>query len=351
LATAFKATARAGQRLLQTVQGIIDLSRIETGSFEARPTTLKLASLVEERARAFRGEADAKSLSLTCEIEDFAVEVPIDEYCVIQSIDRLLDNAIKFTKQGGVVIALRRVATGVLCLSIRDTGIGIDPAFLPRVFEPFSQQEQGYTRNYEGPGIGLALAKRFLQINGAELSVESEMGKGTAFTIRFPKASVAPDATTLRPTPPPRDETSPKAPSRARETPKPEALVVEDDEPSQRYAATILGRRFDVRVAAGAAEARAELETHPGIALILMDLSLKGGEDGLALTRWLRTQARWRALPIVVTTAHALPEDEENARNAGCTAYLAKPFLPGGLSKVIDSIPSFDPKIDEGSPP
>ena len=113
-------------------------------------------------------------------------------------------------------------------------------------------------------------------------------------------------------------------PVRAR---KPLVLVVEDDEPSQNYVATVLRRDFDIALASSAAEARKQLAAYSAdVAVILMDLSLKGDESGLMLTRWLRADSPWKDVPVIATTAYALPEHQRAALEAGCTAHLAKPF-------------------------
>ena len=117
---------------------------------------------------------------------------------------------------------------------------------------------------------------------------------------------------------------------------KPVALVVEDDGLTQIYMKTILARHFEVLVAGSGAEARTHLADRPkDVRIVLMDLSLKGQEDGLALTRYLRSEERWRALPIIATTAHAFAEDRRNALSAGCDAYLAKPIEPAQLLAII----------------
>jgi CheY-like chemotaxis protein len=116
---------------------------------------------------------------------------------------------------------------------------------------------------------------------------------------------------------------------------KPLVLVVEDDDLTLPYVARVLGRDFDTLLAASGAEARAQLAAHPDVEVVLMDLSLKGDEDGLELTRWLRADSRWKNVPIIATTAHALAEDRRAALAAGCSAYLAKPISPGELVAAV----------------
>jgi PAS domain S-box-containing protein len=329
-----KSVGRASHRLLQTIQGIIDLSRIESATFEVRSERVDLAPLLLEAVAQAREQADRKRLSLTCEIETRDAKLSIDEYCFRQSFVRLLDNAIKFTERGGVAVRLFRDEQGVLCVSIRDTGIGIDPNYLPHLFQPFSQEDPSHTRRFEGPGIGLALAKRYLALNQAEIFVESQKGVGSTCTMRFASSKTPqPAGAAAAPT-----AAAAKHPTVKRGK-KPIVLLVEDDELTQTLVATILRRDFDTLVAATGAEARAHLEAHGGeITVVLMDLSLKGAEDGLMLTRSMRRDPRWESLPVIATTAHALPEDRQRALEAGCTAFLAKPITRQDLYAAIRSV-------------
>jgi CheY-like chemotaxis protein len=123
----------------------------------------------------------------------------------------------------------------------------------------------------------------------------------------------------------------------AEESTRPCVLVVEDDVETQRFMSVLLGRRYEVLLASSGSELRQQLETDGGrVRLVLMDLSLKGGEDGLALTRALRQQERWKLLPIVAVTAHAFPSDRANALNAGCDAYVEKPIENVRLLSLVE---------------
>ncbi|MGH7823144.1 MAG: response regulator [Candidatus Binatia bacterium] len=116
-------------------------------------------------------------------------------------------------------------------------------------------------------------------------------------------------------------------------------LLVEDDRDTQAYMTTVLASRYQVLLAASAEEARRLLALYDGrVGIVLMDLSLRGTEDGLSLTRWLRSDERWRMLPIIVTTAHAYPEDRARSLAAGCDAYLAKPFPKDELLSLMEEL-------------
>jgi PAS domain S-box-containing protein len=184
LGATFDSIQRAGERLMRTIHGILDFSKIEAGAFDLAPRMLELAPLVERLLADFAPIAVAKGISLTGTSGPRGAQIHFDEYCLLQGLSNLLDNAIKFTDRGGVSLDVRD-DRGPLCLEVRDTGIGIDPAYLNRLFEPFSQEESGYTRRFEGTGLGLALTRQYVELNGGRLEVESTKGRGTTFRIRF----------------------------------------------------------------------------------------------------------------------------------------------------------------------
>src|SRR5207302_7644912 len=142
-----------------TVGAILDLSRIETGAFELRPTVLTPALLVEKLVGDFQVLADEKGLSLSCQIDETSATVIFDEYCLTSALSNLLQNALKFTERGEVLVRLYSDTLGMLCLDVRDTGVGIAASYQARLFEPFSQEHFGYTRKFEGSGLGLALGE------------------------------------------------------------------------------------------------------------------------------------------------------------------------------------------------
>src|SRR5207249_4282355 len=137
-------------RLLNTVHGLLDISRIESDSIEIHPRHLDLRSFVQAKVADFRKPAQDKGLSLVEEIDACAATVIFDEYCLSRAFVSLLDNAIKFTQQGLVAVWLGRSPDGRLCLEVRDTGVGIDPAYLPHIYDAFSQERLGSARPFEG---------------------------------------------------------------------------------------------------------------------------------------------------------------------------------------------------------
>jgi PAS domain S-box-containing protein len=320
-----EAIERACARLSRTIDNILNISKIEAGALRPDPTQLEIGSSLERLLADFRLVAERKGIALTSAIEEPGATILFDEHCLTQALTNLLDNALKFTERGAVSSRLFRASDGRLCIEVRDTGIGISREYQPRLFQPFSQELTGNTRIFQGSGLGLALTRKYLELNGAEVSAESEKGKGATFTIHFSRDSEVADQQEPQSGDEPRTVAS-----------RPGILVVEDDADTQAYMRIILRGRYDIVVAASSAEASKVLEVRPDISLILMDHALGEGDDGPTLVRHLRTEERWRKVPIIAVTAHASLEDRDRALKEGCDDYLAKPVNRRELLAKID---------------
>jgi CheY-like chemotaxis protein/anti-sigma regulatory factor (Ser/Thr protein kinase) len=287
---------------------------------------LEIDRLLEHLATDFRVIAERKGIALTCTIDTPGAAVVFDEYCLTQALTNLLDNALKFTERGGVAYRLYRATDARLCVEIRDTGIGISQEYLSRLFQPFSQEHSGDARKFQGSGLGLALTRKYLELNGAEISVQSEKGEGTTFTIRFSRESEAESRSDSQSVDRPQAVTS-----------RATILVVEDDAETQAYMRAILRPRYNVVIAASGAETRKVLEVQRDVSLILLDVALGEDEDGLPLVRHLRGQERWKRIPIIAVTAYATPEDRKRVLEAGCDDCLSKPVTRRDLLAKIDA--------------
>ena len=184
-----EAVKRAGRRLLSTVEKIIDYARLESGNFASRPESIDAGAMLTALIEEHRGTAEDKGLTLRCRIDAADTIVAFDRHCLTSVIANPLLNAIKFTEAGHVSARLYRNGAGKLRLEISDSGIGIDAAYLTRAFEPFSQEDFGTARRFEGAGLGLALTRRCAALNGASIEVQSRKGRGTTVAIQFDDAS------------------------------------------------------------------------------------------------------------------------------------------------------------------
>lgn len=187
-----QAVERAGIRVLGTVDDIFDYSRIESGTVPRNNERLQLAPLVEAVVRAATPAAVAKRIGLSCAIDAPNVMVSADRRCLTVALTKLVGNSIKFTERGSVEVQLRIAGCDTALIEIRDSGVGIAPEYVPRLFEPFSQERDSYARPFEGIGLGLAIAHHFLELNHGHIAVETEKGRGSTFTVYLPRVEVKP---------------------------------------------------------------------------------------------------------------------------------------------------------------
>ncbi|MBL8967948.1 MAG: response regulator, partial [Spirochaetaceae bacterium] len=324
---------RSGETLLAIVNEVLDFSKIEAGRIEIESIPFDPLELVERIRSSFAYSASAKGLTLSASV-DPAVPGRLlgDPLRLGQVLSNLVGNAVKFTEKGGVDVTVRadeatedgRVR---LRFAVADTGIGIKADKLSGLFKPFSQEDQSTTRIYGGTGLGLSISKRFVDLMGGTISVESEPGSGSRFSFVLPFRAAAAEETNLverlAAEPPVGDGL--------------EVLVVDDDPVNRRVAL-----RFLEELGATAAEAESG---HAAITemsrrhfdLVLMDCSMPG-MDGFETARRIRDGsggAKDRTIPIVAMTARALPEDRERCAAAGMNSYVSKPMSLAALRDAL----------------
>lgn len=181
----FNVIRSAGNRLMRTIEMIMNYSRIVAGDMPLNKDKIFLHNIVSDLCDEFKITANQKNLEFHYNNECGDVKIYADRYCLTQAIANLIDNAIKYTKQGHFKVTLRRNINSEVELEIADTGIGISEEYQKRIFEPYTQQELGWNRPYEGVGLGLALVKNYLSLNGIVISFTSKVGVGTTFIINF----------------------------------------------------------------------------------------------------------------------------------------------------------------------
>jgi PAS domain S-box-containing protein len=181
----FNAIELAGRRLVRTIDLILNMSAIQNGKMELKLREVNLFNLLKNLFEEFLKFAEAKNIDFNL-VNNVAVPVvKADSYVIEQVFQNLIENALKYTEHGKVDIIISRNLEEKIYIDIKDTGIGISRDYLTKIFEPFSQEDTGYTRKYEGLGLGLALVKKYLELLGASISVVSEKDKGSVFSIIF----------------------------------------------------------------------------------------------------------------------------------------------------------------------
>ncbi|MFC1549695.1 PAS domain S-box protein [Candidatus Neomarinimicrobiota bacterium] len=173
---------QSGDRLMNTVHGILDISQIETGTVKLNPEPVNIKQTITDLITILKPSAQEKKVDIHFDSHIRKSIIQTDKYCLTQAIDNILNNAIKYTEKGSVTVHLQHKGEKLIA-SVTDTGIGMAEEFMERMFDPFTQESEGYSKKYEGIGIGLPLTKRYLDLIGAELKVESVKGQGSTFTI------------------------------------------------------------------------------------------------------------------------------------------------------------------------
>jgi len=177
----------SGKRITRTIDLILNMSEIQTGAYKYHPTTFDIYEKVIKVIHfSLYQDAFEAGLKLILEKETDDTIINADEYSVNQIIYHLVDNAIKFTKQGSVFIRIYKNKSNELVVDIEDTGIGISEEYLSSIFSPFSQEQQGYSRGFEGNGLGLSLVKKYCDLNNIHIDIRSKKGLGSTFSLTFP---------------------------------------------------------------------------------------------------------------------------------------------------------------------
>jgi signal transduction histidine kinase/ActR/RegA family two-component response regulator len=317
---------KCGAELLGLINEVLDLAKIEAGRETMAYAPLELAKLEDYLRRMFAPIAGNKGLELRVESGPGRPDrIITDENRVMQIVKNLLSNALKFTEHGAVTVRIADAAPGVT-ISVTDTGIGIAADKLAWVFEAFAQADSGTSRKYGGTGLGLAIARHLAQRLGGDLTVASELGRGSTFTLDLPL--VAPDAeiaAELAPAPEPPPAAPPAPPIEVSLAGKTVLLVDDDMRNLYSLASVLRAREITVVTAADGAEALDALDREAGIDAVLMDVMMPV-MDGHEATRRIRAQDRFRALPVIALTARATEGERERCLESGATDYLPKPI-------------------------
>jgi signal transduction histidine kinase/ActR/RegA family two-component response regulator len=324
--------------LSELINDLVDVSRVVAGKFRLDVGPIDLASVIRAAVESQRPASDARQIRLKLVLDERAGLISGDAERLQQVMANLLSNAIKFTPKGGSVqVVLRRVESHI-AVSVSDSGIGIDAAFLPHVFEPFKQAVDGPMRRHAGLGLGLSIVRHIVELHGGEITAASEgAGRGASFEIVLPV--LATGAVTAPA--PPRSSDVARVPGivpfgRLDEV---RVLLVDDEPTANEATETLLDAcGADVRVAVSAAQALLVLDTWKPDVLI-SDIAMPD-EDGYALIKRLRARSSQHGgrIPAVALTAFASPDDRVSILAAGFQMYLVKPANPSELIAVVASL-------------
>ena len=359
---------RNGLRLLKLVNSLLDFARIEAGRVQASYEATDLAAFTADLASSFRSATDKAGLRLIVDCPPLPQPVYVDRDMWEKVVLNLISNAFKFTSEGEIEVRLEPATDGsVARLSVRDTGTGIPPEEMSRLFERFHRVEGTRGRTHEGTGIGLALVQELVKLHGGSISVESELGRGSAFSVHIPfgiahlppgmaftEPSTAKASTATRavvyvdealgwlPLEGEQIGTAKQAQDREsfapsftasfkaeldgspRQATRGRVLLADDNADMRGYVSRLLSPHFDVEAVSDGQEALKRALNRPPD-LILSDIMMPG-LDGFALLKALRTESSTRTLPVILLSARAGEESRVEGIEAGADDYLVKPF-------------------------
>jgi signal transduction histidine kinase/CheY-like chemotaxis protein/HPt (histidine-containing phosphotransfer) domain-containing protein len=344
----------SGRHLATLINDILDLSKIESEQVTIEHTRCSPHEIVAETVSILRVRAQERGLNLEYFWKsDVPESIETDPNRLRQILMNLIGNAIKFTEVGSVQVAarLQQGDDPRLVIDVIDTGVGIRPECLRTIFDPFVQADSSITRRFGGTGLGLSISRKLSRLLGGELTVNSEPGRGSIFTVTIPTGPLD-DVSMLRGS---LSDMLGEPPAAVRQTPHRlppcQILLVEDGVTNRKLISLVLERAGATVRCAENGRAGVEAAEQGSFDLILMDMQMPV-MDGYSAARELR----WRghATPILALTAHAMRGDMQNCLDAGCTAYLSKPIDPSKLLEAIAdllagrSLP--DPRVESPLP-
>jgi len=341
---------RNGMRLLKRIDDLLDLASLDADSVTVDKRPVEVTSLMRSLVDDVRNSARAGELTVELEAPAEEVYYLLDPHHVERIVLNLLANALKFTPSGGVIVVSVADDSQGLAISIADTGPGIPTVEQERVFDRFRQLDSGATRRFSGSGIGLALVSELTKLMGGRVELESEEGRGSSFTVRFPieanigrgeKDTSARDAGGVeglhrlaqREALQLEVGTGNRMVAGAR---GPRVLIVEDDDSLRRHLVEVLSRGHRVVAVAGGEEGlREALLFRPQV--VISDVMMPG-MDGVELCRRIRERSELKETAVVLLTAKGRLEDRIEGRRVGADSYLAKPFHFRELLATIEGL-------------
>lgn len=356
---------RNGARLLRLVNSLLDFSRIEAGRIQASFQPTELGEFTAELASVFRSATERAGLQLIIDCAPTSQPAYVDRDMWEKIVLNLISNAFKFTFEGKIRVSITQNRNDSIELKVRDTGVGIPSAEMPRLFERFHRIENIRSRTHEGTGIGLALVHELVKIHGGTLRAESTLGVGSAFVAtiplgknHLPSAQIMADLTVpsaatratafveeaLRWLPDTDSTQSEEVPSRGElltltasgsGVQRPRVLIADDNSDMRQYLARLLTERYDIKsFADGKAALQGAQEFRPD--LVLSDVMMpKLG--GLGLLQQLRADPELKEIPILLLSARAGEENRLEGLGAGADDYLVKPFSARELVARVEA--------------
>jgi signal transduction histidine kinase/ActR/RegA family two-component response regulator len=316
------------------IRDLLELSRLRSGKLMLSSETVRILNAINNAIETVRVDADAKHITITVDAPEEPLFVQGDLLRLEQIVWNLLSNAVKFTLPSGRVDVRLGRENDEVVLQIEDNGQGIDPAFLPKVFEMFRQGDARASREHTGLGIGLALVQQLVKLHNGSVTAYSEgVGKGASFTVRLPVQSQVLTKITTQSDPVPSNGLD-----------RMTVLAVDDDEDTTSLLRCLLEMQGGTVITANSGAEALELAKDSDFDIVVSDISMPG-MDGFEFVRRLRALPNKQNVRVVALTGYGRREDIEHARSEGFIAHLTKPLDVETLLKFLSAF------ADNGSDP
>lgn len=331
---------KSGERLLHLLNNIIDISRIEANDLTMNISPISLKPIVDQVIELNSFRANEKGIKIVADIHADQIIVA-DRDTIFRVFNEIIDNSIKYTEKGYIKFEVGKEPKGkFITIGIKDTGIGIDSAYLPYIFEAFRQESLGYTRQYQGAGLGLPLAKRLMNLMGGQLEVFSEKTIGTTIEIQIPTNEIDFEHTKIQ-------KLENKDFERTILPKDIKILVIEDDQSSRIVLSKMLEIYGDVKSVPDGDSAlkqiqNLEKENHH-FEILFVDINLPAPWDGIRLREFiLKKYPFYQQIPFVAQTAYAMSGDRERILESGFDYYISKPV---NHHMILEAMNTFHEKI------
>lgn len=313
---------QCGKRMLNTINDIIKISKIDAGLEIVTLSKIDLNKLLKDQYQFFSLEASKKGLNLILSLPNTTTIIESDLTKLESITTNLINNAIKFTQKGEIEVCLE--VNEQIIISVRDTGKGIDNDKTDLIFKAFRQAEIDLNSGYEGSGLGLAISKSFVEMLDGKISVESTPNLGSTFYVKFNKNIIQESQL----------ENKPKASTKNKNIDSLLILIAEDDDINYQYLVEILKRQnISVLRAKNGQESVNICKDNSSIDLVLMDIKMPIMNGYEATKKILEIRPE---IPIIAQTAHAFQDQKNNAFTSGCVDYISKPISENELIEIID---------------
>ncbi|MHC1705930.1 MAG: PAS domain S-box protein [Bacteroidales bacterium] len=323
----------SGNRLLETLNLILDLSKLEAEQTEIVYNNIDLIQLIYQVVETYSAAAGKKGLSLKVQHSENHLIINSNERMLASILHNLVNNALKYTDTGGVGVSCK-TSDGKIIISVEDTGIGIAKEHQNMIFEDFRQVSEGYGRHFEGTGLGLSITRKFVQKLGGEITVKSGQGKGSCFIVTLPLTNgsefekVDPTAEHLL---------HKSEPFSGNYKIVKNILIVDDDRTNQSLLTYMLSPQYQVDTVSTGIEALSLLQKNP-YDVVMLDINLGEGMTGTDVLHAIRKGSFNKNVPIIAVTAYAMKGDSQKYLDAGFDMYLSKPYKKIDLLTLLKQI-------------